>query len=104
MDRKVEAIIMSELKPEQVLKGVQLTEKTAFLAEAKNVYAFDVPLTASKIEIKQAIEQAFEVRVVKVNTQTRVGQPRRFKMRYGYTRDRKRALVKLHPDDRIALY
>ena len=79
---------MSELKPEQVLKGVQLTEKTAFLAEAKNVYAFDVPLTASKIEIKQAIEQAFEVRVVKVNTQTRVGQPRRFTATPGTARGR----------------
>lgn len=95
---------MSDVKPEQVLKGIQLTEKTAFLAEAKNVYAFDVPLTASKTDIKQAVEAAFEVRVVKVNTLTRVGQSRRFKMKYGYERDRKRALVKLHPEDRISLY
>ena len=95
---------MTELKPEQILKGVQLTEKTAFLAEAKNVYAFDVPLTATKTEIKQAVQLAFEVRVVSVNTQTKVGQPRQFKMKYGYTRDRKRALVKLHSDDRISLY
>lgn len=95
---------MSDVKPEQVLNGIQLTEKTAFLAEAKNVYAFDVPLAATKTEIKQAVEAAFEVRVVKVNTLTRVGQRRRFKMKYGFERDRKRALVKLHPEDRISLY
>lgn len=93
-----------EAKAVQVLKGIRLTEKTAFLAEAKNVYAFDVPLTATKPEIKAAVELAFGVRVVRVNTQTRVGQPRRFKMQYSYTRDKKQALVKLHDEDRISLY
>ena len=68
---------MSE--PVYVLKGIRLTEKTAFLAEAKNVYAFEVPMSVTKHDIKKAVEAAFDVRVVKVNTQTRVGQPRRVK-------------------------
>lgn len=95
---------MSEVKPEQILKGVALTEKTAFLAEAKNVYAFEVPLEATKTQIRKAVEEAFGVRVESVNTQTRVGRPRRHKMHYGYTQVKKRALVKLHSEDRISLY
>ncbi len=94
----------SALRPEHVLKGIRLTEKTAFLAEAKNVYTFEVPISATKTDIKRAVQEAFDVRVVKVNTQTRIGQPRRFKMHYGYTQDTKRALVKLHDEDRISLY
>lgn len=95
---------MPEAQPVHVLKGIRLTEKTAFLAEAKNVYAFEVPLSSTKHEIKKAVEAAFDVRVVKVNTMTRVGQPRRFKMQYSMTGDMKQALVKLHDEDRISLY
>lgn len=95
---------MSEKQSVHVLKGIRLTEKTAFLAEAKNVYAFEVPLSATKPEIKKAVEETFNVRVVRVNTQTKVGQPRRFKMTYSYQRDTKQALVKLHDEDRISLY
>ncbi|MBC8289717.1 MAG: 50S ribosomal protein L23 [Planctomycetes bacterium] len=95
---------MPEAQPVHVLKGIRLTEKTAFLAEAKNVYAFKVPLGATKHDIKKAVEAAFGVRVVKVNTQTRVGQPRRFKMQHSMTGDIKQALVKLHDEDRISLY
>lgn len=95
---------MSEEKSVHILKGIRLTEKTAFLAEAKNVYAFEVPLHATKPEIKEAVESAFGVRVIRVNTQTKVGQPRRFKMNYAYQRDKKQALVKLHEEDRISLY
>lgn len=95
---------MTESNPEQILKRVKLTEKTAFLAEAKNVYTFEVPLDANKIEIRKAVEEAFGVRVESVNTQTRVGRAKRHKMHYGYTQARKRALVKLHEEDRISLY
>ena len=95
---------MSEVNAIHVLNGIKLTEKTAFLAEAKNVYTFEVALAATKTEIKKAVEGTFGVRVVKINTQTRVGQRRRFKMKYGFTKDKKRALVTLHNDDRISLY
>jgi large subunit ribosomal protein L23 len=95
---------MAEVHASQVLNGVKLTEKTAFMAEAKNVYTFEVPLTATKADVKKAVEESFGVRVEKVNTQMRVGQRRRFKAKYGFTKDKKRALVKLHSDDRIALY
>ncbi|MBI1312609.1 50S ribosomal protein L23 [bacterium] len=95
---------MSNKTPDQVLTRIRLTEKTAFLAEARNVYTFEVPLCATKTDIKKAVEEGFGVRVEKVNTLTRVGQPRRYRQHHGYTQERKRALVKLHADDRISLY
>lgn len=93
-----------EMKSEHVLKGVMLTEKTAFLAESQNVYAFDVPLDANKIQIRKAVEEAFDVRVVSVNTQTRLGRPKRHRAHFSYGQTKKRALVKLHAEDRISLY
>lgn len=93
-----------EVKAEHILKGVMLTEKTAFLAETRNVYAFDVPLDATKTQIRKAVEEAFEVRVVSVNTLTRLGRPKRHRAHFSYGQDKKRALVKLHEEDRISLY
>jgi large subunit ribosomal protein L23 len=93
-----------EVKPEHVLKGVMLTEKTAFLAESRNVYAFDVPLEADKVQIRKAVEEAFGVRVVSVNTLTRLGRPKRHRSHFGHGQTKKRALVKLHSEDRISLY
>ncbi|NQV25013.1 MAG: 50S ribosomal protein L23 [Rhodopirellula sp.] len=93
-----------ENRAEHVLKGVMLTEKTAFMAESRNVYAFDVPLDANKTQIRLAVEAAFEVRVVSVNTITRLGRPKRHRAHFGHGQSKKRALVKLHAEDRISLY
>lgn len=93
-----------EVKPEHILKGVMLTEKTAFQAENQNVYSFDVPLDANKIEIRKAVESAFDVRVVSVNTITRLGRPKRHRQHFSQGQTKKRALVKLHEEDRISLY
>ena len=93
-----------EVKPEHILKGVMLTEKTAFQAENQNVYSFEVPLDANKIEIRKAVESAFDVRVVSVNTITRLGRPKRHRQHFSQGQTKKRALVKLHAEDRISLY
>jgi large subunit ribosomal protein L23 len=93
-----------EIRAEHILKGVMLTEKTAFLAETRNVYAFDVPLDANKIQIRKAVEAAFDVRVVSVNTITRLGRPKRHRQHFSQGQTKKRALVKLHEEDRISLY
>jgi large subunit ribosomal protein L23 len=93
-----------EDKPEHILKGVMLTEKTAFLAESRNVYAFDVPLEANKTQIRKAVEEAFGVRVLAVNTLTRLGRPKRHRSHFSQGQTKKRALVKLHDEDRISLY
>jgi len=93
-----------EVRPEHILKGVMLTEKTAFQAENQNVYSFDVPLDANKIQIRKAVESAFDVRVLSVNTITRLGRPKRHRQHFSQGQTKKRALVKLHAEDRISLY
>ena len=93
-----------EIRAEHILKGVMLTEKTAFQAEDKNVYSFDVPLEANKLEIRRAVESAFGVRVLSVNTITRLGRPKRHRAHFSQGQTKKRALVKLHAEDRISLY
>ena len=50
------------------------------------------------------MQQLWDVRVVAVRTQTRLGKPRRHKMVVGLTRSWKKAVVKLHDEDRIAFF
>ena len=67
-------------------------------------YTFIVDPTANKIEIKSAVEDLFNVRVLDVRTQIRHGKKRRYRVRLGEMRDWKRAVVTLHPDDKIEFF
>jgi large subunit ribosomal protein L23 len=86
-----------------IIKKPLMTEKATLMQENANSYAFEVDLRASKDDIKAAIKHLYNVRVVSVNTQIRKERARRFK--YGVTGGRhwKRAIVRLHPDDKIDL-
>jgi large subunit ribosomal protein L23 len=90
-----------ELRPYQVLLRPLVTEKGTHQSSRYNAYAFRVALTASKTEIKDAVEELFGVRVTGVRTQVRMGKSRRFKMKEGKESDWKKALVTLHEEDRI---
>lgn len=92
------------LEPHQVIRRPLVTEKGTHLSEKLNSYSFEVHPLASKADVKKAVEQLFEVRVVSVRTQTRVGKPRRHKFIEGRTRNWKKAIVKLHDEDRIAFF
>jgi large subunit ribosomal protein L23 len=59
---------------------------------------------ATKTEIKEAIEELFEVKVVDVRTQNRRGTTRRFRLKVGRTRNWKKAIVKLGEEHRIDFY
>lgn len=85
-----------------VIKKPLVTEKSTTGMES-NKYAFQVDLTASKPQIKAAIESLYKVRVETVNTQVRVERDRR--LRYGLVRGKewKLATVRLHKDDKIDL-
>ena len=87
-----------------VIKKPLLTEKHTFASNEHNRYGFLVDRTASKDEIKRAIEDLYKVRVIGVATHNRKARTRR--MRYGYVpgKTTKRAVVKVHPDDRIELF
>ncbi|GAB4147858.1 MAG: 50S ribosomal protein L23 [Planctomycetaceae bacterium] len=88
----------------QVVYRPLVTEKGTYLSERFNSYTFAVSPSATKSEIKAAVEDLWDVRVVKVRTQNRRGKPRRHKMTVGHTSDWKKAIVQLHEEDRISFF
>ena len=77
-----------------------ITEKSTIVAE-NNQIVFEVPLTASKPEIRAAVEQLFNVSVTAVNTILTKGKTKRFRGRPGRRSDVKKAIVTLKDGDTI---
>src|SRR4051812_16868667 len=92
------------LEPYQVILRPLVTEKGTHISNRHNAYAFQVNTLANKDDIRKAVESLWNVRVVGVRTQNRVGKPRRSKTVYVQTQAWKKAIVQLHDDDRIAFY
>jgi large subunit ribosomal protein L23 len=67
-------------------------------------YTFEVHPSASKVQIKQAVERIYNVKVNSVRTSIRAGKPRRVRWYGGQTRAWKKAVVVLHPDYHIDLF
>ena len=87
---------------QMILKPV-LTEKSTGEQERLNLYRFQVAGGANRIEIAQAVEKLFEVKVVKVNTMVRPGKVRRRGASYFQSPATKIALVRLKQGDKIDL-
>ena len=79
-----------------------ITEKAAIQAEA-NVYTFKVASDAHKIEIKKAIEEAFGVKVVKVNTANTKAKDKRVGRYTGKTQTYKKAFITLADGEKIEI-
>ena len=77
-----------------------ITEKSTILSE-NNQVVFEVPVTATKPEIKEAIEQLFSVSVTAVNTMKTKGKTKRFRGIAGRRKDVKKAIVTLKDGDTI---
>jgi large subunit ribosomal protein L23 len=87
-----------------IIKKVLLTEKGTLLAEEQNKFMFSVQMDANKVEIKRAVEELFNVRVMAVNTMRRKGKKKRQRTaHFGTTAATKRAVVTLHAEDSINL-
>lgn len=99
-----EAAAAARFAPHQVILRPLVTEKGTRAAEQENSYAFEVNPLATKHEIRKAVEDMFHVRVLHVHTMNRKGKPRRVRFREGHTRAWKKAVVKLHPEDRIEFF
>jgi large subunit ribosomal protein L23 len=87
-----------------VIKKPHVTEKTTFAAGMNNRYSFEVDRRANKQQIKRAVEEIYGVRVLTVSTQVRKGQLRRNSAGWFRVGNVKRAVVKLHAEDRIELF
>jgi large subunit ribosomal protein L23 len=89
--------------PRDVLIRPLITEKTTAMMQ-DNKYTFIVPLQANKIEIRQAIEQIFKVKVLDVNTIRVLGKVKRMGRTQGKRPDYKKAIVKLAPGQTIEFF
>jgi large subunit ribosomal protein L23 len=92
-----------ELAPHQVVIRPLVNEKAMAQATHLNQYTFEVHPEATKADIKRAVEELFQVKVVAVRTQNRLGKPRRFRFQQGRTRSWKKAIVALDQEYRITL-
>ncbi len=81
-----------------------ITEQSTHQSSAYNAYAFQVVPDANKAQIKQAVENIYDVKVVQVRTANQSGKPRRTGYRWGKTKHWKKAVVVLHEDHRIDLF
>lgn len=93
-----------QLESHQVILRPLVTEKGVHRATRYNAYAFEVHPQATKLDVRQAVEELFNVKVVDVRTQNRLGKARRFRNRQGATRTWKKAIVKLAADSRIDFF
>jgi large subunit ribosomal protein L23 len=80
-----------------------ITEKATLLAGERK-YAFEVDRRANKNQIRDAVKQAFNVHVEKVNTMNVHGKRRRFGRRITQTRSWKKAIVTLAEGDTIQIF
>ncbi len=87
----------------QTLRRPLITEKNALL-QAQGKYAFEVAGDANKVQIKQAVEKAFKVKVTAVNVMTVPGKGRRVGRRQILTPSWKKAIVTLQEGDKIELF
>ena len=92
----------------EILHRPVVTEKFTQLGEKLNQYAFIVDRKANKLEIKKAVEEMYEVEVVKVNTMQYSGKNRSRYTKTGIIKGRtkayKKAVVTLKEGDKIDFY
>ncbi len=91
--------------PHNVLIRPIVSEKSYALMD-QNVYVFVVDPSATKIDVRRAVENAFDVRVANVNTLNRKGKNKRNRKNnsLGHRADTKRAIVTLADGDSIDLF
>lgn len=91
------------MHPYEVLLKPLITEKGTLLAESGK-YAFRVATRANKLQIKEAVEIAFDVHVTKVNVMNMPGKQRRVGRSVGMTSEWKKAIVTLAEGERIEFF
>jgi large subunit ribosomal protein L23 len=91
------------MHPYQVVKRPLITEKATIMKE-RNKYAFEVTKAANKRQVKEAIELAFKVNVVKVTVMSVPGKMRRIGRRQVLTPLWKKAIVTLAEGEKIEFF
>jgi len=89
--------------PRDIILKPVVSEKSYGLLD-QNKYTFIVRPDANKVQIRQAVEQIFSVKVLSVNTLNRPGKRKRTRFGYGKRADSKRAIVTLAEGERIDIF
>ena len=91
------------MHPYEVLRRPVVTEKSTLL-QGEHKYVFEVADAANKAQIREAVEKAFEVKVLNVNVARVKGRMRRFGRNITLTQTWKKAIVTLRPGDSIEYF
>jgi large subunit ribosomal protein L23 len=92
------------MNAQDVIKTVRVTEKGTTQSDKFNQYTVVADRRANKVQIRQAVQELFKVKVVSVNTVNVMGKMRRKRtINAGYDSDWKKAIVTLKEGDKISL-
>jgi large subunit ribosomal protein L23 len=92
------------MEPYQIIKRPLITEKGMRCNEEQNTVVFQVDPRANKMQIRQAVETLFQVKVLRVNTMNMEGKKKRVRFREGKRPDWKKAYVTLRQGDTITFF
>ncbi|MCK4341577.1 MAG: 50S ribosomal protein L23 [Phycisphaerae bacterium] len=86
-----------------------VTEKSTHQARQETrlhggTYSFEVHPEANKAQVKDAVEKIYGVKVVNVRTSNRPGKVRRYRYKFGHTRQTKKAIITVDKDSHIDLF
>ncbi len=84
----------------EIIKNMLRTEKGVSMEKARK-YMFRVASSATKPEVKKAVEEIYKVKVAAVNVVTVPGKRKRVRTQYGYTADWKKVVVTLKENNKI---
>lgn len=86
-----------------VLRAPLVSEKTARIQASNNQYVFEVATTATRVEVKAAVEELFKVKVLSVQVLNVMGKTKSFRFRTGKRQDWRKAYVRLEAGQTIDL-
>ena len=92
-----------DLHPFEIIRRPVITEKSTTLQD-QDRYTFEVAPSATKHQIKEAVQEAFNVSVVSVNTMNVLGKRKRFGPRLSKPKSWKKAVVQVAPGNAITIF
>ena len=92
------------LHPNEVLLAPVVSEKSYALIERGNTYSFRIHPDAHKTQVRQAVEELFEVKVLRVNISKVQPKPKRRGLHKGVKQGWKKAIVQVAPGQEIPIF
>jgi large subunit ribosomal protein L23 len=92
------------LHPNEILLAPVVSEKSYAQIEGSNTYSFRIHPDAHKTQVRQAVEELFGVKVLRVNVSKVQSKPKRRGLQKGTKPGWKKAIVQLKPGDTIEIF